>query len=95
MRDRGKSDPLSRRQFGALLATTAAAAPEAIAQQNSQSNPPAPPAPGNFNRPIAADTPAFEGTLEFARKSVPPKVEPFPMSQVKLLGGSIFRDAQE
>src|SRR5215831_11864499 len=95
MRDRGNSDPLSRRQFGALLATTAAAAPSAIAQQNTQSNVPAPPAPGNFNRPIAADTPAFEGKLEFVRKPVAPKVEPFPMSQVKLLGGGIFHDAQE
>src|SRR5690348_3976002 len=93
MSDLGKSTPLSRRHFGALLVT--AAASSAGAQQNPQTSPPVPAAPGNFNRPIAPDTPAFDGTLEFTHKTVTPKVQAFPMSQVKLLEGSIFHDAQE
>jgi hypothetical protein len=71
---------LSRRTFGALLAATGPAAGALAAQQN-----PAPPAPGNFRRPLAPETPAFEGTLEFTRKNVAPRAEPFPMPQVRLL----------
>src|SRR5262245_15478491 len=82
----------SRRDFGGLVAGAALTASAASAQQN---NPPAPPAPGNFNRPIAPDTPAFDGKLEFTRKAVAPRAQPFPMSRVKLLPGSIFHDAQE
>jgi hypothetical protein len=79
------SRSLSRRSFGVLLA----AAPTVAAQQT------APPAPGNFRRPIAPDTPAFEGKLEFTRKHVAPKVEAFPMSQVRLLPGSVYHNTQE
>src|ERR1044072_3715411 len=60
---------VSRRAFGAALA----AAASAPAQQ-------APPAPGNFRRPIAPD---------------PPKAQPFPMGQVRLLPVSDYHDAQE
>src|SRR5258708_7227713 len=91
MNTHSKSDSLSRRNFGALLATTAVAA----AQQNIPPSPPAPPVPGNFRRPIAPDTPAFDANLEFAGRPVAPKAEPFPMSQVRLLPGSVFHDAQE
>jgi uncharacterized protein len=63
------------------------AVPALVAQQ--------PPAPGNFRRPIAPDTPAFEGKLDFARNEIAPKAEPFPMTQVRLLPNSIFHDAQE
>jgi DUF1680 family protein len=80
------SDPLTRRAFGAVLAATGAAA----AQQNA-----APPAPGNFRRPMAPETPAFESSLEFSRNDVAGKAEPFPMRQVRLLPNSVFHDAQE
>ena len=37
----------------------------------------------------------FDGPIEFTRKDVAPKVRPFKMSQVRLLEGSMFHDAQE
>ena len=80
---------LSRRAFSALLAGGPAAATLA-AQQN-----PTPAAPGNFRRPLAPETPAFEGPLEFRRKPVASRAEPFPMQQVRLLPGSVYHDAQE
>ena len=85
MSDHTTSRSLSRRTFGALLS----AAPAVLAQQT------APPAPGNFRRPIAPDTPAFEGKIEFTRKLVAPRAEPVPMSQVRLLPGSVYHHAQE
>jgi len=53
------------------------------------------PAPGTWTRPLVPDTPAFPGPLEFSRKPVAPGAEPFPMSQVRLLSGSVYHDAQE
>jgi uncharacterized protein len=85
---------LSRRKFGVLL-TAGAAAPALVAQQNPQRQGGTPSAPGNFRRPIAPDTPAFEGKLDFTRNEIAPKAEPFPMTQVRLLPNSIFHDAQE
>jgi DUF1680 family protein len=41
-----------------------------------------------------ADIPPFQAPIEFARKDVAPKVQPFPMTQVRLLAGP-FQDAQE
>ncbi len=73
-----------------MLAGAGLAEPALVAQQN-----PAPPAPGNFRRPLAPDTPAFEGTVELSGKPVALKAEPFPMSQVRLLPGSAHHDAQE
>ncbi len=81
---------LSRRRFGALLAATGPAAAALTAQQN-----PPPATPGNFRRPLAPETPAFEAPLEFTRKIVAPRAEPFPMPQVRLLPGSTYHDAQE
>ena len=86
----GNSGQLSRRTFAALLAASGPAGAAAAGQQN-----PGPPAPGNFQRPLAPDTPAFEGPLEFARKIVTPKAEPFPMAAVRLLPDSVYHDAQE
>jgi hypothetical protein len=43
---------------------------------------------------MVADTPPFEGPLEYKRKDVPAKVEPCPMTQVRLLPGPCY-DAQE
>jgi DUF1680 family protein len=80
-----KSTRVTRRAFGALLA----AAP-AVAQQTA-----APPAPGNFRRNLAPETGAFDGKIEFTRRDVLPRAEPFPMSQVRLLPGSIFAAARD
>ena len=90
-----KSTSLSRRRFGAILSATAAAVPVVVAQQNVQQLPGTPPAPGNFRRPLAPDTPAFEGKIEFRRKDVAARAEAFPMGQVRLLPGSVYHDAQE
>jgi DUF1680 family protein len=82
-----KSPRFGRRAFVAALAAGSAAA-----QQTTQ--PVAgPPAPGNFRRPIAPDTPAFAGPIEFARKNVTLKAEPFPMSQVRLQPNTVYSDA--
>ncbi len=100
MSTRNRSKPISRRNFAALLAASSAAVPALAGQsnppQNGETNPPPPrPAPGNFRRPLVPDTPPFEATLEFTRKDVAPRAEPFPMTQVRLLPNSIYYDAQE
>ena len=82
---------VSRRTFGAALAASAVAGSQALAQSAAQ----VPPAPGNFRRPIAPDTPAFDGPLEFTRHAVAALAQPFPMAQVKLLPNSIYYDARE
>lgn len=84
---------LSRRTFGATIAS-AAAIPAAIAQQPTQ--PAAAPNPNTSQqrRGTAPEVPPFDGKIEFVRKDVGPKVTPFPMTQVRLLPG-IYRDAQE
>ena len=81
---------LTRRGFGASVAGGAAAS-----ALLAQAVPQAPPAPGNFQRPLAPDAPAFEGPIEFSGKPAAPVVEPFPMRSVKLLPGSAYHDAQE
>ena len=83
---------VSRRDFGAALA---AAATAALAQQNTQPTNTAPPAPGNFRRQLVPESAAFEGKIEFARKDVAPKAEPFPMAQVRLTPGSVYSDARD
>jgi len=40
------------------------------------------------------EVPPFEAPLEFKRKDVPAKAEPFPMLQVRITGG-VYKDAQE
>ena len=74
---------ITRRGFGTLLAASAAGA-----QQSGNR-----PAPGTWTRPLVPETPAFSGPLEFTRKPVAPKAEPFPMTQVRLLPGSVYHDA--
>jgi hypothetical protein len=96
---------VSRRTFAALLAASGAALPAAlVAQQTSQQTPQQTPqrpdpdalAPGQVRRRrVLPDTPAFEGPLTFTRRDVTPRVEAFPMSQVRLLPGNVFHDAQE
>src|SRR5215469_7901182 len=82
---------VSRRDFGAALAATATAA---WAQQ-TQPTTSAPPAPGNFRRQLVPESAAFEGKIEFARKDVAPKAEPFPMAQVRLTPGSVYSDSRD
>jgi DUF1680 family protein len=83
---------VSRRSFGAALAGTAAAS---LAQQTNSQPPAAPPAPGDFRRQLAPESPAFEGGTEFARHDVAPRAEAFPMSRVRLLPGSPYADARD
>lgn len=45
-------------------------------------------------RPLPPDVVPFEPPLSFTRKDVKPKVQPFPMTQVRL-GDGPFKDAQE
>jgi len=86
-----QSIDLTRRAFGSGLAASVAMAFPMSDQSASQ----APPAPGNFQRPLAPDVPAFQAPLASNGKPVGPKVDPFPMTQVKLLPGSIYYDARE
>src|SRR6059058_1453611 len=98
-----KTKHLSRRGFGALVASSAI--PVALAQQAApQQGPPqqaqapagapnpntsAPPPPRG--RPAVPEYEPFQSTIEFHRKDVPAKVQPFPMTQVRLLPGP-FQD---
>jgi hypothetical protein len=40
------------------------------------------------------ESPAFEGQIEFVRKDLAPRAEPFPMSQVRPLPGSTYTDTR-
>ena len=80
-----QSGRLSRRSFAAL-AMTGAAAPLLLAQD-------APP-PVPHRKGTEDETPAFGDTIEFARNPAPLKVQPFAMTDVRLLPGP-FRKAQE
>ena len=81
------STRLSRRAFAAAMA-----APALVAQTAPQAA--SPPAQPQRPRRPALDVPPFDGPIEFARKDVAPKVQPFSLTQVKLLPGP-FHDAQE
>ena len=90
-----KSDPLSRRSFGAILAGAGAAIPALAAQQTPPQQVPAAAAQGAQRRRLVPDTPPFEAALEFTRKPAATRAEPFPMKQVRLLPNSLFADAHE
>jgi DUF1680 family protein len=77
---------LNRRGFAAALAASGVAAPALLAQQSA---PPPPRRPG-----LTPEVPPFQAPIEFARKDVPARVHPFPMTAVKLLPG-LFADAAE
>jgi DUF1680 family protein len=88
-----KQSGISRRGFGAALAGVSAIAQQASAQQApAQPQAPAAPAPPRRQTP-PPDVPPFEPPLEFTRKDAPIKVQPFPLSQVRLLPG-IYKDAE-
>ena len=95
MSDQTKASALTRRRFG-VLAAAGAAATALVGQEVQQPNfSPTPLAPGSFQRPLVPDTPAFDGPLEFTRREVAPRVQPFPMSQVRLLPNNVYFDSQE
>jgi DUF1680 family protein len=91
MRDHTPGNQLSRREFGGLVAAGAALPTLAAAQTPSQVPPGTIPGP----RPLVPETLPFEPPLEFALKPVARTVEPFPMTQVRLLPNSVFASAQE
>ena len=93
---------VSRREFATLLTAAGVIVPGLAAQQPAPPNTQAGetpnqarPAPGNFRRPMVPDTPAFEGALSFSRRDVAARAQPFPMTQVTLLPGSIYYSSQE
>lgn len=74
----------TRRTFSALLA----ASPLALAQQAPNPN------TSTQRRGTAPEVPPFEGTLTFSRQAVTTKVQPFPMTQVRV-AASPFKDAAD
>jgi len=95
MSDQTNASVLSRRHFGFLVAAGAAATAlggQQVQQPNAASTRLA---PGSFGRPLVADTPAFDAPLDFTRREVVPRVQPFPMSQVRLLPNNVYFDSQE
>jgi DUF1680 family protein len=90
MKSRNTPHSVSRRGFGAVVAGAMAAAPSLAAPQSNKA-----PAPAAQPRPLAPDTPPFEGALEFALKPVPSRAEPFPMRQVRLQPNTVYADAHE
>ena len=77
---------VSRRSFAAVVASAGAA----FAAPQQQTAPYVPP-----RRPLAPDTPPFEGTLEFTGRPIAQRAEPFPMRQVRLLPNSIYSEAHD
>lgn len=86
MSQQDESTSLSRRGFSALLAAGGMAAAEA------QSTPPNTSAPRR--REPRPEVEPFAGSLEFTRRLQTAKVEPFPMSQVRVTGGPA-KDAED
>ncbi len=78
---------MRRRHFTALIAGS----PVLLAQQTTA---PAPTVPAPQGRGRPPETGAFDAPLEFSRKDIALKAEPFPMTQVRLLPGP-FHDAQD
>jgi len=100
MSDRTKSSRLNRRNFAAVIAGTGAAAP-LLAQQTTQGGAPNPNTAVQQQQqqrrqaPVEAQPFPPHDPIEFTRKDVTPKARPFAMTQVRLLPGSVFHDAQE
>ena len=92
---------LSRRNFATVLAASTAA-PALVAQQAApqpgQQAPQQPAQQPNTTAPqrqgTVPEVPPFQAPIEFSRHPVPARVEPFPMTQVRLLAGP-YQDAQE
>jgi len=67
-----------------------------MAQQQTPTPPAGAPNPNTSQqrRGTIPEVPPFEGTLSFTKQPVMPKVQPFPMTQVRVLGGP-FKEAAE
>jgi hypothetical protein len=81
-----KRTRLNRRSFATILA----AAPAVLAQQTSPQTPPTTAQPAlnpQQRQGTQPEVPPFQAPLEFKRRDAASKVEPFPMSQVRLLPG--------
>jgi uncharacterized protein len=99
-----QSNNVSRRGFAAVLAAGASAS-ALVAQQNPTIQNPTQGQAPNPNTSVQqqggrgfGQTPPpepFEAPIQFARKFAPVKARPFPMTQVRLLPGSMYHDAQE
>ena len=96
-----ESSQLNRRRFAAVVTASTAAAPVLLAQQQT----PPPQAAPNPNTSVQQEqarrfapppepTAPFDEPIEFSKQAARPKVEPFPLSQVRLLAGP-FHDTQE
>src|SRR4051794_300195 len=109
MKNESKSKKqLNRRRFAGILAGTGAVAPALLGQESTPpaGSRPAPPpqnqpAPGAPNpntsqqrRGTMEEIPPFKESLTFVRSDVAPKVQPFPMTQVRVLGG-VYKDVQD
>jgi hypothetical protein len=87
-----RSSNITRRGFAAILGATGAAA--------AQQQPAGPPNPNTSLQPqqprqgTLEEVPPFKAPIQFARKDVAPKVQPFPITQVRLLP-SPFLEAAE
>jgi DUF1680 family protein len=85
------NQPVSRRSFAALLGATGVAA--------AQQQPAPPPNPNTSLQPqrrqgTLDEVPPFRDPIQFTRRDITPKAQPFAMSQVRLLP-SPFLDAAE
>src|SRR5581483_12348233 len=100
--DKGSSK-IDRRRFAALLSGVGAVTPSLLAQEGQhepagQHTPPPPqnkPPAGAPNpntslprRGTLPEMPPFDPTITFTRSDVALKVQPFPMTQVRVLGGA-------
>ena len=99
MNDKNKLPRLSRRNFATVITGVGASAP-LLAQQVSQ-QPAGAPTPNTSVQQqqqrragLQPEVEPFAGTIEFTRKDVPAKVQPFGMNQVKITGG-IYKAAEE
>jgi DUF1680 family protein len=82
---------LSRRSFATLLGVTGVAA--------AQQQPAPPPNPNTSLQPqrrqgTLDEVAPFKDPIQFTRKDVAPKVQPFPMTQVRLLPGPFLEAAE-
>ena len=109
MKNESKSNQrVNRRRFAGILAGTGALVPALIAQEATPPAGARPAPPPQNQPPTAApnpntsqqrrgtmdEIPPFKETLTFTRSNVAPKVQPFPMTQVRVLGGP-YKQAQD
>src|SRR3954452_585862 len=93
MKNNSESQRLNRRRFAGILAAAGAAAPSILGQEPSPSVPSQRPRRGPNSilapqqRGTVPEAPPFREPLTFTRSDIAPKVEPFPMTQVRVLGG--------